>query len=76
MFPEAWRWTAVATAATEPVATFCLLERSARNENFYASVRLLLRNSIVSLFFFKVSMASVSLLLSSVIRFACASISL
>ena len=52
---------AVATAATEPVAViFCLDDRRARKEYFYASVRDLFRNSIVSLFFFNVSIDSVN----------------
>ena len=63
---EVYLCTAVATAATEPEAIFCLLERRARKENFYASVKLLLRNSIVSLFFLRVYIASVSLVFNSV----------
>ena len=62
-------------AATEPDAIFCLLERRARKENFCASVKLLLRNSIVSLFFWSVSIASVSFVFSSETMPICASIS-
>ena len=57
---------AVATAATESAPfVFCLDESSARKEYFYASESDLLRNSIVSLFFFKVLMDSDNFCFSS-----------
>ena len=69
-------WIAVATAETAPLdAIFCLEESKARKEYFYASVSDLFRNSIVSLLFFKVSIDSVSLDLSSLMTPIYASIS-